>query len=322
MLSWRDLVARQLAGVAAVAQHRHAVGDALHLRRAGARCRATATPAAFRSSITSKSRSVSRCGEAGRRLVHDEDAGVQRQRRAISTSCCSPAAGRRRRARATRPGRRGRAAAARASSRAVEPAEQPPRRRLAAEEEVGGDVRFSARFSSWWMRTMPRAMASATPAKRTGWPSSRTSPASGVDAGEDLHQRGLAGPVLADDGQHLAGGDAQRHAVERQHAGELLARRRGLRGGAAGVHGCAQLLRPSRRLGRFRPGEADGIAAPAAGSLLARQLEVLAEGRHVEDHPVLPASLVMTRVRHVGMPSAGEPDLSPLASAAIILTDS
>ena len=44
-----------------------------------------------------------------------------------------------------------------------------------------------------------------------------------VHPGDDLHQRGLAGPVLADDGQHLARRERQRHAVEREDAGELLA---------------------------------------------------------------------------------------------------
>ena len=78
-------------------------------------------------------------------------------------------------------------------------------------------------------------MASAGPAKRTGWPSSRTSPASGlVDAGEDLHQGGFAGPVLADDRQHLAGCERERHAVQGEHAGELLARAGDFESGGCG----------------------------------------------------------------------------------------
>ena len=47
-----------------------------------------------------------------------------------------------------------------------------------------------------------------------------------VDAGDDLHQRGLARPVLADDGEHLAGRERERHAVEGEDAGELLVGRR------------------------------------------------------------------------------------------------
>ena len=44
-----------------------------------------------------------------------------------------------------------------------------------------------------------------------------------VDAGQDFHERRFAGPVLADEGQHLAGVDGQRHAVEGLNAGEVLA---------------------------------------------------------------------------------------------------
>ena len=43
-----------------------------------------------------------------------------------------------------------------------------------------------------------------------------------VDAGEDLHQRGLAGPVLADQAENLAAADLKVHIFERLHAGERL----------------------------------------------------------------------------------------------------
>jgi hypothetical protein len=42
------------------------------------------------------------------------------------------------------------------------------------------------------------------------------------DPGEDLHQRRLAGAVLADDGVDRAARDVQVHAVERLHAAEAL----------------------------------------------------------------------------------------------------
>jgi len=43
-----------------------------------------------------------------------------------------------------------------------------------------------------------------------------------VDAGEDLHERGLAGPVLTDDREHLAGPQGERHAGQRDDPGEPL----------------------------------------------------------------------------------------------------
>ena len=44
-----------------------------------------------------------------------------------------------------------------------------------------------------------------------------------VNAGENLHERRFAGAVLADHGQHFAALHVQRHAVERLHAGKMLA---------------------------------------------------------------------------------------------------
>jgi hypothetical protein len=43
-----------------------------------------------------------------------------------------------------------------------------------------------------------------------------------VRAGEDLHQRRLAGTVFTDQREHFTGADLERHAVERAHAGERL----------------------------------------------------------------------------------------------------
>src|SRR5262249_6229855 len=47
-----------------------------------------------------------------------------------------------------------------------------------------------------------------------------------VDAGEDLHQRALAGAVLAAEGADLAGGDIERDVVERGEGPEALAQAR------------------------------------------------------------------------------------------------
>jgi hypothetical protein len=44
-----------------------------------------------------------------------------------------------------------------------------------------------------------------------------------LDPGQDLHQGALAGTVFAQQGEHLSGIDAERHAMQRPYAGELLA---------------------------------------------------------------------------------------------------
>ncbi len=45
----------------------------------------------------------------------------------------------------------------------------------------------------------------------------------GVDAGEDLHQRGLAGAVLTDEDEDLARSNLEVHILQRLHAGKPLA---------------------------------------------------------------------------------------------------
>ena len=77
-------------------------------------------------------------------------------------------------------------------------------------------LRFGARLSSWWMIEMPRSRASVEEEKATGLPSRMISPEVGLhDAGEDLHQRRLAGAVLAEQRRHLAAVDVEVHALER-----------------------------------------------------------------------------------------------------------
>ena len=44
----------------------------------------------------------------------------------------------------------------------------------------------------------------------------------GLNAGQDLHQRALASPVLADHGVDFAFGHGDRNVFERAHAGETL----------------------------------------------------------------------------------------------------
>ena len=93
-----------------------------------------------------------------------------------------------------------------------------PRKMLSATVSSG------TRLSSWWMMAMPAASAWRTLAKRTGRPStSSLAVVVGVDAGQDLHQRRLAGAVLAHQRVDLAGAELETDRVERRDAAETLA---------------------------------------------------------------------------------------------------
>jgi hypothetical protein len=96
----------------------------------------------------------------------------------------------------------------------------------------------------------------------------------GVDAGEQLHQRRLAGAVLADDGEHLVVPQLEVHVGERLHAGEALADPGHLEQGG-------RRPRPGRRIGRrighrgsppnrYRSMDASSISVPAPGATGAR----------------------------------------------------
>ena len=85
--------------------------------------------------------------------------------------------------------------------------------------------RCGIRASSWWMMTMPFCSLSRMPWKRHSSPLKKNSPsydAVGVHARDDLHQRGLAGAVLADQGMDLARADREADVLERLDARELL----------------------------------------------------------------------------------------------------
>ena len=95
-----------------------------------------------------------------------------------------------------------------------------------------------------------------------------------VDAGEQLHERRLAGAVLAHEREHLAEAQLEAHVVERLHAGESLAHALELeeRGGCRGVHraarsGPASRTTPLRRMrlpyGRGSPVRTTSRAARA-----------------------------------------------------------
>ncbi len=84
-------------------------------------------------------------------------------------------------------------------------------------------VRFLKRFSSWWMKAMPLASASLGPVGLVGLALERHPAGLGlVDAAQDVHRRRLAGPVLADEAQHLAGCEPEAHPVQHLDAEEAF----------------------------------------------------------------------------------------------------
>ena len=70
---------------------------------------------------------------------------------------------------------------------------------------------------------MPRRAAPPGPSMLTGCAVEADLAGIGpVDAGEDLHQRRLAGAVLADERDDLAARDVEVHLVQRDDAGKTL----------------------------------------------------------------------------------------------------
>ena len=187
--------------------------------RAGARCRRSPTPCDVRSRISLNSTGISDAvsADVGSSIISTRVSWTSA--RAISTICCCPSGSvptRRSRARwlpepVEHRGRRLRCAAR--SMRA------PPRAALAADEQFSATVRSGKSCSSWWMMPMPSRLASRGEAKCTGVPSSSSSAAGRLlDAGQDLHERGLAGAVLADQRVHAALFEREVDAVERGRA--------------------------------------------------------------------------------------------------------
>ena len=87
----------------------------------------------------------------------------------------------------------------------------PPRQRLAADEDVGGDVEIVEEVEFLVDEGDAGRDGVVDGQRRRARRRRRGSmPALGaVDAAEDLHQRRLAGAVLADEADHLAGRDVQ-----------------------------------------------------------------------------------------------------------------
>ena len=159
-------------------------------------------------------------GEAGRRLVHDDDARVERQRLGDLDHL---ALGDREvldEVRRARSRRRGASAAARRAC-AGRPSSimlrNPPRRGSRPMKTLAATSRLSNRFSSWWTKAMPAFVASLTVSAVCSTPSMTMTPEDGRDRRRPGSSSGSTcpapfSPIRPDD---LAAADGQAHAVQR-----------------------------------------------------------------------------------------------------------
>ena len=161
-------------------------------------------------------------GEARRRLVHDDELGVERQR-LDDLQHLALGDGQR------RHGRAGREVAAEplqqrrhapVQGRPVDEAQRAGAGRLAADEDVGGRVEVVEEVEllvhegdagAERLGDRERGVLDAADRDRAG--------GGRHDAAQHLHQRRLAGAVLADQPHHLAGMHGEADALEGAHAG-------------------------------------------------------------------------------------------------------
>ena len=127
-------------------------------------------------------------------------------------------------------------------------------------------VNTGTSMKCWWTMPMPAAMASPGRWNGRAAPSMRISPSSGrVEAVEDVHQGRLAGAVLAEQREDLAGLHVEIDAVVGDDTGEALGDAPQLE-----LHGVRLLGVPNgRRLTRRRP-----FAITRGGSLASRRSRV------------------------------------------------
>ena len=166
---------------------------------------------------------ASRPAKRGGRLVHDEDARRQRQRLGDLDQLllADP------QARRCAPRGRGRCRAgqqlARRRDRSLRSTIRPARQRLAAEKDVRRDAQLRDEVELLVDDGDARRLgvAHACEADRlAGDPDLAV--IGRVDAGEDLHQRRLAGAVLAHQSVDLAAAQVEIHPAQGRHAGEAL----------------------------------------------------------------------------------------------------
>ena len=119
-----------------------------------------------------------------------------------------------------------------------------PRRTSRPRNMFSAIDRSGASMISWCTSTMPRRSASTGPFSSTGAPSSLIDAAARREmAAEDLHQRRLAGAVLADDRVDLAGADADRHVAQDLDRPERARQPHRLENGLGRKRGCSRVLR-------------------------------------------------------------------------------
>ena len=112
---------------------------------------------------------------------------------------------------------------------AIEQSQRSAARRLAAEEHVAGDVQRVDELELLVddRDAEPRGIDRPVHDNRRAV-DANLARVGAMDAGQDLHQRRLAGAVLADERHDLPGRQLEVHAVERDDAGKPLGDRRHL----------------------------------------------------------------------------------------------
>ena len=163
--------------------------------------------------------------EGGGGLVHDEDAGVEREGlgdldELLLAHAQAGDAG----VGVEVDAEAGEEARGRRRTMARRSRKRPARQRLAAEEDVGGDAELGDEVELLVDDGDAGPLGVADAGEADGRAVDQDlAGVGGLDAGEDLHQRRLAGAVLAHERVNLAGAEVEVDAVERGHAGEALA---------------------------------------------------------------------------------------------------
>ena len=202
----------------------------------------TEVPSATASRTRPNSSSTESCAERSGRLVEDEQLRPDRQRlgdleqvllghaqrfHAVVQVHCNPTPA--------------------SSARAVAAREAPPSKNDAgsATRRFSSTVRSGSTAGCWCTIAMPRSRRFARDRGCRCSPFEHHRAGVRLDhAGGDVHQRRLAGAVLAEQGVHLAGQNLERDVLQRGDAGEALGdaghgqrRDDGGRFGGLGVHG-------------------------------------------------------------------------------------
>ena len=234
-LRHRDLADAAGGHVAPVAQHGHAMADARDLLHAVGDVDDGHAPSGEPLDGGEELRDLAG-GQRGGRLVHDDEPGLALQRlRHLHHLLARHAQLLHRRARVDHDAQALQPLARLAVLRAAVDEAQPPR--LAPQRDVLGhrEVRDQVQLLVDDADAAPVRIARAGDLHQLAvQPDLARVP--GLGAAQDLHERRLAGAVLAQQDVHLARAHLQVHPVQRDHAGEALADALHLQGGR-GVSG-------------------------------------------------------------------------------------